>query len=264
MAKAKDIGARKRTVHRSPAFPFISLKRAIERAREFYDAEKRHPALGSVAASHWGFGPKSSGGLQTIGALKQFGLMKAGGPTRQVQLTDLGLRLVLDQRPTERLEALKKAALSPKIYAELNVKWGQDLPSDATIRFYLTVDRHFNENVVGQVIQGYKDTIAFSKLADYDKIASDDANEGDDLSDSQGDVEEVQLGANTQNSPNPSIEKKPPPVGFRRDVFSLGEGEAILQVPGSLSTESVQDLEDWLGLVLKRYRRQQVAESSES
>ena len=45
------------------------------------------------------------------------------------------------------------------------------------------------------------------------------------------------------------------PVPSRRDVFSLAEGEAILQVPEPLSSESVQDLHDWLQLIVKRYQR---------
>jgi hypothetical protein len=38
-------------------------------------------------------------------------------------------------------------------------------------------------------------------------------------------------------------------------VFTLEEGEALLQWPANLSPESVTDLEDWLALVLKKLKR---------
>src|SRR4051812_5063904 len=85
---------------RSPAYPFISLKAAVERARIFYDKEKRNSANVQVAVKHWDYKAKSSGGVQTVAALKAFGLMKdiGTGDARQVQLTELGLRIILDTR----------------------------------------------------------------------------------------------------------------------------------------------------------------------
>lgn len=41
----------------------------------------------------------------------------------------------------------------------------------------------------------------------------------------------------------------------RRAVLTLREGDAILELPEPLSAESVRDLDEWLRLVLRRYRR---------
>ena len=48
---------------------------------------------------------------------------------------------------------------------------------------------------------------------------------------------------------DPPAEQKPPMVS------SLEEGEASLQWPATLSPDSVQELEDWLSLVVKKLKR---------
>lgn len=171
--------------HRSPAYPAIPLKTAIERARALYEKEKRHPAPMAVAAKHWGFSEKSSGGQSAVAALIHFGLLAdAGtGKARTVKLTDLALRILLDQRPDspEVMEAIKRAAMHPKIHAELFKKYGIPLPSDESIRTYLILDRSFNEAVVNDLIKEFKDTLTFAKILASDTV--EDEDEGDDDTD---------------------------------------------------------------------------------
>ena len=97
---------------RSPSFPFISLREAIDQARAFYEAEQRNAARPETAAAHWGYSPKSSGGKQTIAALRAFGLIE--GDTL-VKLSGRALRILLDERGAseERERLLKQAALMP-------------------------------------------------------------------------------------------------------------------------------------------------------
>ena len=39
--------------HRSPAYPFISLRKALDKARTFYGSQTRHPAPLSAAMALW-------------------------------------------------------------------------------------------------------------------------------------------------------------------------------------------------------------------
>ena len=64
---------------RSPNFPFISLENAIARARAFYDEERKGAAPVTRAAIHWKYSPNSSGLIQTVAALKSYGLMSDEG-----------------------------------------------------------------------------------------------------------------------------------------------------------------------------------------
>lgn len=163
----KDDGDKNR-VHRSPLYPFIALEKAVERAGQLYEGVKKNPARVPTAVGYWKYGPKSSGGLQTIAALKQFGLLtdQGVGEGRRVTLTDLGLRLVLGNEGAPRKEALQRAALTPTIHAELWGKWNQELPGDAAIRDYLIFDRKFNPAGADDLVKEYRDTLAFAGLLD--------------------------------------------------------------------------------------------------
>ena len=158
----------KARVHRSPLYPFIDLQKAVERARQLYDGVKKNPARVPTAVGFWKYGPKSSGGLQTIAALKQFGLItdQGVGESRRVTLTDLGLRLALGTEGAPRQEALQRSALTPTIHAELWGKWNHELPDDSAIRDYLIFDKKFNPSGADDLVREYRDTLAFAGLLD--------------------------------------------------------------------------------------------------
>jgi len=172
--------SRKKARVRSPESPFVPLAKAIERAKEFWVEEKRGAAPVKVAAEHWGYKPKSSGALQTIAALKHFGLMsdEGAGDARKVKLTDLARRIVLDEQPDseERAKAIRQAALTPKLYGQIWKKWGAELPSNGTFRTHLVLDRSFNESSADDVIKCYKDTLAYAKLTGPDSVPPEDAD----------------------------------------------------------------------------------------
>ncbi len=62
--------------------------------------------------------------------------------------------------------------------------------------------------------------------------------------------------SNPGKNPPPGIPPiKPPAVGSRQDVFSLDEGQVILQWPAKLSADSYEDFESWIQLQLKKIKR---------
>jgi len=225
---------------RSPAYPFISLPKALERAKVFYEVEKRHPAPFAVSVSHWDFKPKSSGGFQTVAALKQYGLMQdvGGGKDRKVQLTDPALRILLDQREEspDRNRAIKTAALKPKIHAEIWGKWGADLPSDGTLQTYLTLEKKFNDDSAGELIKIYKDTIRFAKLDESDKISGGD----EDIEDTETEPGGRQMRTEEQIFTKRTKPPFPPQLGEteRFRVPLKGGRVARLLFTGALPTQS--------------------------
>ncbi|MEO8755818.1 MAG: hypothetical protein ABI624_24400 [Casimicrobiaceae bacterium] len=173
--------------HRSPAYPFLGLEAAIERAKAVYEKEKLHPATVAVMAGHWGFKDKSSGGLQTVSALRQFGLMEeaaGNGDQRRVKLTDLARRLLLMPAGSpERQALLAEAGRKPTLYGELLDKWGSDLPSDQNLRTHLMLDRNFNESAVDGAIRNFRQTVSFARLdgsgtMSGQEAAADDGSRG--------------------------------------------------------------------------------------
>jgi hypothetical protein len=160
-----------RSRDRSPPFPFIDLKRSIDRAREF-EAEYRKSA-GRIANAFqvWGYTAKSSSGQQTIGALKAFGLLEdeGSGAERKVKLTDLAQRILKDERPGKRDEAIKEAALKPKAIAERWAVWRSGRPPDIECRSELTLELGYTDDAADRFIQVYDDTLGFAKIGTADK-----------------------------------------------------------------------------------------------
>lgn len=157
------------TGKRGPSYPFINLEFAIQRANEFKEKEGFNSARIVIAVSHWGYGAKSSGGLQTIAALKNYGLMSdsGSGKERKVQLTSLARRILLDTRTEspERDEAIQEAALNPRQFSELWSKCVQGgMPSDENMEHDLVFERNFNENAAADVVRLFKETIEFANL----------------------------------------------------------------------------------------------------
>jgi hypothetical protein len=290
--------------HRSPAYPFIPLEKALQRAREFYNSERRHAAPVGAAIKCWGFSEKSSGGQQTVGALKQYGLMSddGSGGDRRIRLTELALKILLDEVPNsaDRAAALRAAALAPKLFEDMFSLWGLDLPSDETIRTLLRRDKGFNDDVLPAVLRSYKETLSYSGLLNAD-IVTEPSREDDPLPQvavgdyvqwtSQGadqfvtprkvwmvspDGAFAMVEGSATGIPMEQLVKTDPPArpiqgahipstaqlfppssppSIAREVSSLPEGEAVLQWPAILSPESVQDLEDWLELLIKKLKR---------
>jgi hypothetical protein len=267
-----------RTVERSPNYPVISLEEAIARAKRFRDVAGRGAIPVPAAAKAWGFSEKSSGGRMIVSALVKFGLLEESGrgANRSLRLAPLAFDILLDERPEseERAAAIRRAALTPKIHADLWSKWQANLPSDPDLRTYLLKDLRFTEAGVNDFIKEYKETIAFAKLT-----CTDDNNfktEGHGARGAAPNPQPVpgepsppqskdcpqQATSRAAEPPAPQPPKQAPPsrrppmqTGTKEDVFTLEEGQVILQWPERMSQESFEDFESWLQLVIRKARR---------
>lgn len=177
---------------RSPPYPFIGLGKAIERAEELHKNALHHPVPLHVPASAWNYTTKSSGLGSTIAALKQFGLLRdeGSGDKRRFTLTDSAIRIIKDPDPKseKRREALKRAALTPKIHSELWEKFGiagLNSSMDVAIKSYLTLDRKdggeapYSDNAAQELVDGYRATMAFADLSNSDILSGLTADESD-------------------------------------------------------------------------------------
>jgi hypothetical protein len=226
---------------RSPSFPFIGLRQALDRARAFYEAEQRNAARPEVAAAHWGYSPKSSGGKQTIAALRAFGLVDGDA---LVKLSGRALRLVLDERGAseERERLLQQAALMPPIHARLWERYGAELPSPQTLRLWLILDEGFNENSVDDFLTEYRETLEYARLM------------------LTGPAREETARAEPAASPPPPARS----TGERAEraevdplIFPLLDGNAVeLRIRRKISSEEAEDLrtvfELWLRKIVDR------------
>jgi len=254
MADTQEQANPPRTKTRSPNYPALSLKTALERAREFYKAEGRNAANVAVAIQHWNFKAKSSGGIVTLAALKSFGLLsdEGSGNKRSVRLTELALRILLDNRTdgTERSAAIKEAALKPKIHSELWTEYQTSLPSDETLRHNLIFDWKFNENTVGAFIREYKDTIKFAELGASDIISAEpeDTEEADMTNASS---------ARTEQAPSQAeLIPKPLAGSYLANSWTLSpQVSAELRIHGEVTPEDLELLRDYVEITIKALSR---------
>lgn len=228
---------------RSPAYPFIPLEKALARAEELRKAVGRNDTRIESAKSHWKYGPKSSGGIQTLAALRHFGLIDETQDKR-IKLSDLSLRILMDQRPDsqERRQLIQVAALNPKMHGELWGRWHSELPVDAEIRHYLVLDRKFNENGADDLIAEYKATLAYAKMLGSDNMSYSE----DDKSEFESGVDGGQMHMNNDISSSSGVSdagrgRSPP----KSDFTVLLEGNR-LKINATVDKEGIGRLKQVL------------------
>ncbi len=156
---------------RGPSYPYVGLEDAISFARKVYDYAKRGPApVDSLITEALKYSATSSTGVKVLAALRSFGLIEdAGGANgKSVKITQRSIRILFDDpESSERKDAIKNAALSPKWYEYCWKKWGSDMPP--AMKHNLLVEHGFVESTVEGFLKDYRATIAYAGLLD-DKL----------------------------------------------------------------------------------------------
>ena len=178
MVEEQAAGTTKRRRGRSPSYPAIDLKIALQRSYALYEIERNHATPVETILAHWGYKPTSGKGLVALAALKKFGLLidEGSAKARKARLSDDAIKIALDTRPEtgDRYKALQKAALMPTIHLEIWNKYGASLPSEANLRYELVTERGFTEAGADEFIPQYKRTLAFAHMQDNGKLSVDD------------------------------------------------------------------------------------------
>jgi hypothetical protein len=238
---------------RSPNYPVLDLEKALGRTKAVYERFKQFPAPIGEVQKLWEYAPGSSIADQTVGALRSYGLIEVtgSGDGRSIRVSDDAKRVLLDA--TDAPAILRGCAQRPAVNQELLAKGTKDgLPPDAVLRHYLLLDRpetQFSEDVVDKVIERFWATMRFAKLESRDILSEKNEDGPEALDDPNG-------GSKTPISPQAIVSKLPPmSSGIKQDVFTLDEGQAVLQWPANLSADSFNDLRAWLEIALRKMAR---------
>jgi hypothetical protein len=242
----------------STRFPFINLEKAIGRAKELYNADQRGREMPIGAAfAVWEYSEKSSGGFQTIAALKMYGLLKdsSSGDSRKIALSDAALRYFRDEREEEKKKLARDFALVPKLMQSLWLTWHASPPADTIARSHLKAERGLNDQGARSLLAIYKENLAFAELKASDKVAPVEAEQ------EEPDMEQAQAPASLPTDGNLAAyaaykASKQSSSGVLQEVFNLDEGPVTLTFPASLSSDSYADLKDHLDLFLRKAKRQ--------
>jgi hypothetical protein len=239
----------KRRKDRSPNFPFISLEKAIERATAFFDVERRNAAPVPVAVKRWGYAEKSSGGIQTIAALKSYRLMEDSGrgSERKIKLTEVALR-ILSPKPgsSDREDAIRIAAISPARMAEVFKENQEHPPSDATLLWQLINEKHFTEESAAEFVKIWNKNKDYSRLYSSGIVSTDTESEQEQVIDMQANLADAGCVRDVAVRPQTLI-KSEKVIG--------PEGDILLQFSGEPSIEAYEFLKDYIDLRIKTLGR---------
>jgi hypothetical protein len=177
--------AQKRPKGRSPAYPAISLEKAIQRVRQLYIRDKQYAIPVSSLPDIWGYNSLNGPASLTISALKKFGLVNDEGAKdeRRIKVTDSAVHILNHPSSDARAEAIRNAALLPPIHRELWEAYGASLPSDANLEWRLTRERGFTETGAKEFIREWRETMEFAGIDDRNQPDSSigaSEPEGDD------------------------------------------------------------------------------------
>lgn len=122
----------KRPVDRSPAYPSIDLRQAVEICGKIFDLFSEYGFSREVASEKLGL-PVNSNSFRKIAALVQYGLLKREG--NNYKITSLSKDIILAVDEIEKQKALTKAAMQPTIFNKLiKENTGKGLPLSLDIR----------------------------------------------------------------------------------------------------------------------------------
>ncbi len=161
---------------RSVNYPFITLEEAIKRVKGLWEHVGKNLVPIPTAAPFWGYAEKSSGLRSTVSALKQYGLIQdvGDGDGRQIRLTDRALDIVIEPSDSpKRTNAIRQAALAPKIYADILARFPEGIPTaDSAISSYLLREKDFNRKTVDSFIADFRANFQLAKITSSSNMPS--------------------------------------------------------------------------------------------
>jgi hypothetical protein len=107
--------------------------------------------------------------------VKYYGLVETEGKAKhkRVKITDLGFKIIMDQREEERCLALREAALKPSMFNIIHTKYPESLPGDDALRHDLIFLYEFNDKSVPDFLKVFKETLEFAKVYESDIIGGE-------------------------------------------------------------------------------------------
>jgi hypothetical protein len=153
---------------RSPNFPYINLKEAVQKVEAIYKQDKRNATSADVLLGHLGYKQAHGSSRRVLSALRQYGLLeeRSGGLYR---VSDLAYRII--HTPVETIEQkalLIEAAQKPILFFEILSIYEADLPSDPTLKSYLILNKGFNPSGADLFIRVLKETVEYANLTPED------------------------------------------------------------------------------------------------
>lgn len=144
---------------RSPSYPSISLREAVEKIERVYNQDYQNAIPRALVAQHMGYQGINGKSLGILAAVAKYGLLEGRG--NESRVSDLGVRIIAHPHGSpERIAALQEAAARPELFAEIDSRFAGGKGSDQGIRAYLLMQK-FIPAGADFAIRAYRETKRF-------------------------------------------------------------------------------------------------------
>jgi len=210
---------------RSPNYPSMSLEDAIAKTKAVYEQEHKNAAPREVVAAALGYNGLNGASLSRIAALASYGLLEKAGSGSLKVSPDAVSVLVLDEGHPTREAALQRLAFTPKLFAELRERFGDQLPSNINLKHFLIQEKDFLPKAADEVIRIYRENLELVTAVEepYDGGEKADTGEPPPMQQQSSVVEPAQrasASAVSRSAPSQArgIFEFSFPLSFQRDV----------------------------------------------
>lgn len=246
----------KKVVVKGPKWPGLTFTDALAKAKTIYNHEKRNATTAEVMLGHLGVKAGTGRANRILASLRAYGLVQRQTGGNYV-ISDKAWRMivVLQDDSPERQQLIREAALSPSLFKEILAAYPDELPSDATLRQYLLLNKGFNENSVSPFLEIFKAALAIAKTGSSDYTPDD---LGDENTEDEEDDQMHQQPSTPARPKEPTFGAGISPIeprkltDFRRLTelsFKLSrDSDAKITIYGEASQEAIKKLRALLEL----------------
>lgn len=226
---------------RSPNYPQFNLAESLDRIRRIYQQEHTHPAPREVLVKHLGYSGMNGASAVALGSLNRYGLLEAAGDGLRVSDEAVAI-LELPESDPQRVATLRELAFRPTLFAELYQQFGNQLPSEGSLRHSL-IKQGFLPRAADEVIKIYRDnlTLVVADTEESSKDSDTTYNEkGRTIAATPMKASDTRMYAITTSNRALSPEDESPKEELRFKIAPKSEARIIFN--GAVTQESIRKL----------------------
>jgi len=210
---------------RSPNYPQLSLLEAINKAQVLYVAIHTAKASPEKVAEKLGYKSLNGRSMGVLSALKKYGLLAGKGD----ELTLTHDAVIIFERPDEhpeKQEAIRRAALSPPLFAEIYNHFKGQMPGLADLRVYLS-KLGFSKTALDEISENYDQTIRLVTPLTENYAAGDTSSDKEEMSDMSSSQPLSQpsnvnpLATMSANTDRSKVKEWSFPLSFQRNIDAV-------------------------------------------
>ncbi|MBI3438556.1 MAG: hypothetical protein HY054_07915 [Proteobacteria bacterium] len=140
---------------RSPNFPVMGLREAIDKVAILFEKEHQMPASREALAAHLGYSGLNGTSLKVLSALGKYELLEEIGDS-QYRVSGVAMD-ILHGTPEEKAAAIQEASRGPALFNRLDENFGGGKPSEVNLKGFL-LRNGFSQSAVPEVTASYYET----------------------------------------------------------------------------------------------------------